>query len=105
MIARVSITFGALAALLMAGQAAMAGGMPSNEGPEVELDGAELQKFFTATISTFTEEDLSQYVEASSSADSVTDLNVEVSLPPAALSKAEQYGVRPGGRDDRGITP
>ena len=105
MIVRVYITIGVLAALLVGGEIAMAGGMPSNEGPKVVIGGAELQKLVTPTISTFIEEDFSQHVGASPSDDSVIDPSAEFSLPSATLSRSEQYGVRPGGRDDREMTP
>ena len=43
----------------------MAGGMPSDEGPDVVLGEPELEALFTPTITTIIEEQLPQYIEVS----------------------------------------
>ena len=105
MIVRVSITVAALAALLMAGGTAMAGGMPSNEGPDVVLGEPEFETLFTPTITTIIEEELPQYIEASWSDDSPTDPTAELSLPPATPSPPAQHEARPFNRLHPEVAP
>ncbi len=83
MIVRVSITVAALAALLMASATAMAGGMPSDEGPDVVLGEPELETLFTPTITTIIAEELPQYVEVSDIVSEAVAPAAEFSLAPA----------------------
>ena len=71
MIVRISFLVAAFVALLIVNAAAMAGGMPSDEGPnvvldeDVVLDEQDIETLFTPTITTIIEQELPQYVEAS----------------------------------------
>ena len=84
MIARVSITVAALVALLLAGGTAMAGGMPSDEGPDVVLGEPELEALFTPTITTIIEQELPQYVE-------VSDIEREALAENEAIAPAANF--------------
>lgn len=65
MIMRLSFIVAAFAVLLIVNAVAMAGGMPSDEGPDVVLDEQDIEALFTPTITTIIEQELPQYTEAS----------------------------------------
>ena len=98
MMVRIFPTVAALAALLLAGGAAMAGGMPSDEGPDVVLGEPELEALFTPTITTIIEEELPQYIEASWLDERPADAAAELSLPPAISSPPARNEARPFNR-------
>lgn len=99
MIIRHPITILTLAAFLMAGGAALAGGMPSDEGPEVILDeigyddGGSLDgDTITAIIKSQIPQDLpaayvpATYVVAVTTAEAPSSLTLSVTeLPPAPI--------------------
>ena len=104
MIVRIFPTVAALAALLLAG-AAMAGGMPSDEGPDVVLGEQDLETLFTPTITTIIEEELPRYIEASWLDESPTGATAEPSLPPAISSPPARHEARPFNRLHPEVVP
>ena len=105
MIVRIFPTVAALAALLLASGAAMAGGMPSDEGPDVVLGEQDLEALFTPTITTIIEEELPQYIEANWLDDSPTGPAAELDLPPAISSPPARHEARPFNRLHPEVAP
>jgi hypothetical protein len=89
MIVRLSFIVAAFAVLLIVNAVAMAGGMPSDEGPDVVLDEQDIEALFTPTITTIIERELPQYIEASA-------------VEPGAI---EPGAIEPGAIDIEAIAP
>ena len=78
----------AAAALLLVMGSAFAGGMPSDEGPEILLEEGE--EMFTPTDASSLDAELPDYSEIELAALEVT----ETSLPPASDSPPAHFSVR-----------
>ena len=78
----------AAAALLLVMGPACAGGMPSDEGPEILLEEGE--EMFTPTDASSLDAELPDYSEIELAALEVT----EISLPPASDSPPAHFSVR-----------
>ena len=89
-----SITLTALAALLLITGPAMAGGMPSDEGPEILLeDGEEL---FTPEDASSLDSELPEYTEMETTETNLAALETTaISLPPASNSPPAHFSVWP----------
>jgi hypothetical protein len=108
MIVRISFLVAAFVALLIVNAVAMAGGMPSDEGPSVVIDEdvvlyeQDVETLFTPTITTIIEAELPQYVEASGAEPEAIEIETlaesEIVAPAADTSKRSpafdcpQYG-------------
>jgi hypothetical protein len=87
-----SFTITAAAALLLVMGPALAGGMPSDEGPEILLEEGE--EMFTPTDASSLDSELPDYSEIELAALEVTEL----SLPPASDSPPAHFSVRSDNR-------
>ncbi len=82
----------AAAALLLAMGPALAGGMPSDEGPEILLEEGE--EMFTPTDASSLDAEIPEYAEIELAALEVTEL----SLPPASDSPPAHFSMRSDNR-------
>lgn len=94
MIMRLSFIVAAFAVLLIVNAVAMAGGMPSDEGPDVVLDDRDIEALFTPTITTIIEQELPQYIEASAIEPGAIEseaIEIEILAEGEAIAPATEF--------------